>query len=281
MILVFGKNGQVARELNKFDKAHCIGRDEVNLERPEESEGIIRQLRPVAVINAAAYTNVDTAETEQRKAVLINSEAPRIMAKTCASLGIPFVHISTDYVFSGEGHLPWRPGDETDPVNAYGRSKREGELGVLNAGGRSAVLRTSWVFSSYGTNFVKTMLRLGKERDEVLVVADQFGGPTPATEIAKTCMQLVAHLEADASAAGIYHFAGTPTTTWAEFAEAIFAKAHIECMVTEVQSRDYPTVAKRPLNSRLCCENLSDLGVAQPDWRGGLTQVIDEMGASA
>ncbi|MCV6823106.1 MULTISPECIES: dTDP-4-dehydrorhamnose reductase [Halocynthiibacter] len=281
MILVFGKNGQVARELNKFDKAHCIGRDEVNLERPEESEQIIRQLRPLAVINAAAYTNVDTAETEQKKAALINSDAPRIMAKTCSSLSIPFVHISTDYVFSGEGHLPWRPEDETDPINAYGRSKREGELGVLNAGGRSAVLRTSWVFSSYGTNFVKTMLRLGEEREEVQVVADQFGGPTSAAEIAKICMQLVAHLEADASAAGIYHFAGAPTTSWAGFAEAIFAKAHIDCMVTEVQSRDYPTVAKRPLNSRLCCEKLSGFGVAQPDWRDGLTQVIDEMGASA
>jgi dTDP-4-dehydrorhamnose reductase len=168
------------------------------------------------VINAAAYTAVDRAETEEARATTINATAPGEMATECAARGIPFLHISTDYVFDGSGDAPWRPDAATAPLNAYGRSKRAGEVAVRAAGGRHLILRTSWVFSAHGANFVKTMLRLGNSRDAVRVVDDQWGGPTPAAAIAGALLTLAQAL-CDGAAGGTYHLAGQPPTTWAGF----------------------------------------------------------------
>ena len=162
----------------------ALGREEANLSDPQACADAIRHHAPDAVINAAAYTAVDQAEDEEAIATVINGDAPTAMAKACAELGIPFVHISTDYVFEGTGQAPWQPQDQTAPQNAYGRSKLAGETGIADSGGTYAILRTSWVVSAHGTNFIKTMLRLSETRDVLNIVGDQIGGPTPARDIA-------------------------------------------------------------------------------------------------
>ena len=192
-LLVFGQTGQVARELARAaPEALFLGRDQADLSDPAACAAAIRAHRPDAVINAAAWTAVDRAETEEAAATVVNGHAPGAMAQACADLGAPLVHISTDYVFDGAGSLPFRPGDPTAPLGAYGRSKLAGEAAVRAAGGAHVILRTSWVFSAHGANFVKTMLRLGADRPALRVVADQIGGPTPADAIAAACLSLAA-----------------------------------------------------------------------------------------
>ena len=190
MILVFGKTGQVANELQRLSGVTALGREDVDLSDPAACAVAIREHAPKAVINAAAYTAVDRAEEEEHLATVINGDAPTAMAKACAELGIPLVHISTDYVFNGTGNTPYRPDDATEPQNAYGRSKLAGEIGIRNSRAVYAILRTSWVVSAHGTNFVKTMLRLSETRDALNVVSDQIGGPTPARDIAAACLQI-------------------------------------------------------------------------------------------
>ncbi|MEM7319959.1 MAG: dTDP-4-dehydrorhamnose reductase, partial [Pseudomonadota bacterium] len=247
-LLVFGQTGQVARELARLKPdAACLGRDQADLSDPEACAAAIRAATPRAVINAAAYTGVDKAEDEEALATVINGEAPGAMAAACAGLGIPFVHISTDYVFEGGGETPWRPEDPTGPLGAYGRSKLAGEEAVRAAGGVHAILRTSWVVSAHGNNFVKTMLRLGAERDRLTIVADQVGGPTPARDIASACLAMARHLTDALENSGTYHFSGAGDVSWAEFARAIFAQAGLSCDVADIPSSDYPTPAKRPL----------------------------------
>lgn len=266
MILVFGKSGQVATELAQFADATCLGRDDCDLEIPEKCCSAISLLKPSAVINAAAYTAVDLAETEVEKATRLNTDAPTEMAKCCAALEIPFVHISTDYVFDGSGDLPWRETDATAPLGVYGRTKRDGEIAVMSANSAAVILRTSWVFSQHGTNFVKTMIRLGATRKSLSVVADQVGGPTPARAIAQACHHIATHF--DAGKTGIYHFAGQPFTTWADFARTIFDGAHMGVDICDITTADYPTPAKRPLNSRLDCSRIfDDFGIKQPNWK--------------
>lgn len=274
-ILVFGKTGQVARCLQDAAPVIALGREDCDLSDPQACAAAINLHCPRAVINAAAYTAVDRAESEEGLATRINAHAPEIIAQTCAGRDIPFVHLSTDYVFNGASQGAWAPTDPTDPVSAYGRTKLAGEQGVLRAGGRYAILRTSWVFSSHGHNFVKTMLRLGAERDQVLVVADQIGGPTPAAAIAAACLSIVHHLADDAGKSGVYHFAGGPDVSWARFAQEIFAEANLKCTVTGITTTDYPTPAQRPRNSRLDCESTRvAFGIERPDWRIGLRTVI-------
>jgi len=230
------------------------------------------------VINAAAYTAVDRAEEEEALATLVNGEAPGAMARACAAQGIPFVHISTDYVFDGSGTAPWRVGDPTAPLGAYGRSKRMGEEAVRGAGGAHVILRTSWVFSAHGANFVKTMLRLGRERTALKVVGDQIGGPTPAADIAATCLQVLDLLRKNHEKSGTYHFSGSPDTSWAGFARAIFDQAGLDVAVEEILTSAYPTPAARPLNSRLDCAQLETaFGVTRPDWKAGLAAVLEEL----
>lgn len=279
MILVFGRNGQVARALQDLDlEARCLGRTEADLSDPAACVRAIRDHTPTAVINAAAYTAVDRAEQEEDLATVINGAAPTAMAQVCTDMGIPLVHISTDYVFDGGGTQPFTPECDTAPLNAYGRSKLAGEVGVAAAGGPHAILRTSWVFSAQGANFLRAMLRLGRERAHLSVVADQMGGPTPARAIAHACLTIAQCLQTDPGKAGTYHISGAPDTSWAEFARAIMQAAALDCRIEDIPTTAYPTPARRPLNSRLNCDSLAVFGLTRPDWRAGLHDMITEAG---
>jgi dTDP-4-dehydrorhamnose reductase len=279
-VLVFGQTGQVARELaRRAPGAVFLGRDAADLTDPVSCAARIVDSDAEAVINAAAFTAVDKAEADEATARQVNGAAPAAMARAAAARGIPFVQISTDYVFDGSGDRPWRPEDATGPLGAYGRSKLAGEAGVRGAGGAHAILRTSWVFSAHGANFVKTMLRVSETRDTLGVVADQIGGPTPASDIAGACLRIAAALRDDPGLAGTYHFAGAPDISWAGFARAIFARAGRDVTVTDIATADYPTPARRPANSRLDCTTLETaFGIERPDWRMGLAEVLTELG---
>lgn len=278
MILVFGQTGQVARELQRLAPgARCLGRDQADLSDPAACAVAIRAARPRAVINAAAWTAVDRAEAEEPAAHVINAEAPGAMARACAELGVPMVQLSTDYVFDGSPG-PRRPGDPAAPLNAYGRTKLAGEVAVRASGAPHVILRTSWVFSAHGTNFVKTMLRLGAARDEIAVVADQIGGPTPAAALADACLTLAEALIRDPGKSGTHHFAGTPAVSWADFARAIMAGAGLPCRVRDIPGAEYPTPARRPADSRLDCSQLAtEFGITQPDWQTHLAAVIAQL----
>jgi dTDP-4-dehydrorhamnose reductase len=279
MILVFGKTGQVAQELAAFDDVTCLDRVAADLSDPAACAVVIRRVQPQAVINAAAYTAVDKAEQDEALATVINGDAPGAMAQACADLGVPFVSISTDYVFDGSGTRPWQPSDMTGPLGAYGRSKLVGEQQITSAGGAYGILRTSWVVSAHGNNFVKTMLRLGAERDALSIVADQIGAPTMARDIAAACVQMAQQLIEDPGKSGIYHFCSAPQCSWADFAREIFAQGDITCAVTDIASADYPTPAARPLNSRLDCALLGSVfGIPQPDWLRGLGDILNDLG---
>ncbi|WP_425041386.1 dTDP-4-dehydrorhamnose reductase [Primorskyibacter sp. S187A] len=279
-ILVFGKTGQVATELQRQARVTALGRDEADLSDPTACAAAIAHRRPQVVINAAAYTAVDRAEEEEDLATCINGRSPGAMAEACRDLTIPFLHISTDYVFDGTGTAPWREGDPVAPLGAYGRSKLVGEEAVQTAGGAHAILRTSWVFSAHGANFVKTMLRLAETRDHLTVVGDQIGGPTPAADIAATLIAM-ARAMTEGQPGGIFHYGGAPAVSWADFARETFAQAGRSVTVTDIPSSDYPTPAKRPLNSRLDGAALhAAFGIAPPDWRAGLAAVLADLGAA-
>ena len=279
-LLVFGRTGQVATEIaRRAPGATFLGRAEADLSDPGACAAAIRAWAPSAVINAAAWTAVDAAETEEEAARAVNAQAPAAMARACADAAIPFLHVSTDYVFDGSGDAPWTEGAATAPLGAYGRTKLEGEEGVRAAGGAHAILRTSWVFSAHGANFVKTMLRLSETRDALSVVGDQVGGPPPAADIAATLLAMEAAMR-DGRPGGTYHYGGAPHVSWAGFAREIFARANRAVTVTAIPSSDYPTPAARPLNSRLDGTGLMrDFGIAAPDWRTGLDAVLGELSA--
>lgn len=273
-VLVFGQTGQVATALQEQATVTALGRDAADLRDPAACARAIADHAPAVVINAAAYTAVDRAEEDEATAMQVNGAAPTAMAEACAERGIPFLHISTDYVFNGQGTARWRPEDPTDPQSAYGRSKLAGEAGVRAAGGRFVILRTSWVFGAQGANFVKTMLRLSETRDALDVVDDQIGGPTPATDIAATLLTMARALQ-DGAPGGIYHYAGTPDTSWAGFAREIFTQTGRTVTVTGIPTSAYPTPAARPLNSRLDCGTIQrDFGVEPCDWQNGLATVL-------
>lgn len=280
-LLVFGRHGQVARELARAAPgALCLGRAEADLARPGSAAAAVAAHAPEAVINAAAFTAVDAAESEEAAAMALNATAPGEMARACAARGIPLLHLSTDYVFDGSGHRPWRPDDPVAPLNAYGRSKLAGEQAVRAAGGTSLILRTAWVFSAHGANFVKTMLRLSETRGHLRVVADQWGGPTPAAAIARALLSMAEALRADPARAGAFHFAGAPVTSWAGFARETLSRAGRKITVEEIATADWPTPARRPLNSRLdCTATEAAFGIRQPDWRAGLDAVLAELAA--
>ncbi|WP_417475731.1 dTDP-4-dehydrorhamnose reductase [Leisingera sp.] len=281
-ILVFGKTGQLARELAAHQGVTCLGRDQADLSHPAACAAAIRAAQPQMVINAAAYTAVDRAEEEEALAQVVNGAAPGAMAVACAELGIPFVTVSTDYVFDGSGEAPWKPGDAPGPLNAYGRSKLAGEDAVRAAGGVHAILRTSWVVSAHGNNFVKTMLRLGRDRERLTIVADQTGAPTPARAIAAACLEIARQLAQEPAKSGTYHLAGAPQTSWADFAREIFGQAGVDCAVEDIPTTAYPTPAARPLNSRLDCTTLETVfGLSQPDWRLGLKDILKDLGEIA
>ena len=279
-VLVFGSTGQVATELKRLaPEATFLGRDQADLSDPAACAAAIAARSPGAVINAAAWTAVDKAESEEAAATVVNGAAPTAMAQACAALGIPFVQISTDYVFDGAGTAPFTPDHPTAPLGAYGRSKLAGEEGVRAAGGVYAILRTSWVFSAHGNNFLKTMLRLGGEREALTVVGDQIGGPTPAAAIAEACLAIAAQLATDPGRSGTYHFSGAPDASWADFAREIMAQAGLACRVTDIPTSAYPTPAKRPANSRMDCASLAVFGLSRPDWKVAVTQALKDLGA--
>jgi dTDP-4-dehydrorhamnose reductase len=277
-ILVFGRNGQVAKELQAMTEVTALGHAEVDLMIPGAAKTAIVDHAPSVVINAAAYTAVDKAEQDDKSAFRLNAEAPGEMARACAKLDVPFVHISTDYVFAGSGSQPWLPDDATGPIGVYGRSKLAGEDAVRDAGGRYAILRTSWVFSAHGANFVKTMLQLSQTRDTLNVVDDQIGGPTPAYAIAAACLKIADQLIRAPNKSGTYHFSGAPDVNWHGFAQEIFTRAGRKTAVSPIPTSAYPTPAARPLNSRLDCSSTEDVfGLLRPDWRTALDHILKEL----
>lgn len=278
-VLVFGQSGQVATELaRQSGDVICLGRDKADLSDPAACAAVIAASGADVIINAAAYTAVDKAEEEEALATVVNGASVSAMAKAAARRDIPFLHISTDYVFEGSGTTPWKPTDATGPMNAYGRSKLAGEQGVVAAGGRYALMRTSWVVSAHGNNFVKTMLRLGADRDALSIVNDQIGGPTSAADIAAALLQMADAFHKRQGVSGIYHFAGGPDVSWADFAVEIFNQAELTVDVTGIPSVDYPTPATRPENSRMDCSDITAaFGIERPDWRVSLNNIIRDL----
>jgi dTDP-4-dehydrorhamnose reductase len=285
-LLVFGRTGQVATELLRLAgpglDVTALGRAEADLANPAACAAAVRGWQGDAVINAAAYTAVDRAEAEEEFATRINGEAPGAMARAAAGLGLPFLHVSTDYVFDGAKQGPWVEDDPPAPLGAYGRSKLAGERAVAAAGGDHVVLRTSWVHAGHGRNFVRSMLAAGAARDRLTVVDDQRGGPTAAADIAATLVAIARAFTAGRGVPGIFHYCGAPAVTWCGFAREIFARARWMRApeIRPIRTADWPTPARRPANSVLDCTRIGAVyGIAQPDWRVSLGPLLAELEA--
>lgn len=283
-LLVLGEHGQVATELARRAPAGweviTAGRNAADFTDPNACARLVTEVAVDAIINAAAYTAVDQAETEERIATIINAETPTTLAQIAARRDLPFLHISTDYVFNGTGSQPWKPDDPTAPLSAYGRSKLKGEEGIRAANCSHVILRTSWVFSAHGKNFLKTMLRLSETRDKLTIVSDQYGGPTPASAIADALLNIAPQIKERPETSGTYHFSGAPDTTWADFARDIFRQAGRVTKVEDIPTSAYPTPAHRPENSRMDCDSLyKEFNIERPDWRKALTHILNELGA--
>ena len=297
--LLLGANGQVGQELLRalapLGQVVATTRGGVlpngkacevaDFNQPDSLALLLQRIRPEVVVNAAAYTAVDRAEEDQEAAWRANADSPGVLARWCAQEKVPLVHYSTDYVFDGQGQRPYREDDATAPLGVYGASKLAGEEAIRAAGGRHLILRTAWVYASHGQNFLRTMLRVGAEREELKVVADQVGTPTPAALIADVTAQAIRH---PAALSGTWHLTANGETSWHGFAEAIFAGAQarglIACApkVLPITTSEYPTKAKRPAYSRLDTARLqADLGIVLPDWREGLARVMDELAAAS
>ena len=285
--LIIGKSGQVGSALARLaPHAMVWSREQADLHNPLALRNALEALpqSPSAIINVAAYTAVDKAESEPDVARAVNADSPAVMAEYAAKHSIPFIHYSTDYVFDGTGDAPRTEDAPTAPLNVYGETKLEGEALIQEIGGHYLILRTSWVYDAMGKNFFNTMLRLGAEREELKVVADQIGAPSYAPHLAEyTLRALKSALKKDSFPSGIYHFCHGGSVSWHGFAEAIFAAARASGMNLKVQSvlpigtADYPTPAKRPHNSRLDCSKLAGtLGIRLPSWQEGLAACMEE-----
>ncbi len=289
-VLVTGGSGQVARALGTAlgEVPHLvIGRPAFDFERPDTLPPLLHRLRPSLVVNAAAYTAVDRAETEPDAARRANAEGPAILAAYCAKAGIPLIHLSTDYVFDGDKPGAYVEGDATNPTGVYGRTKRDGEAAVLAACPQAIVLRTAWVYAESGRNFVLTMLgaarRSGAQAAKLRVVADQVGCPTAAADLARVIAAIAARIRVDGfdpAWAGVTHAAGAGSVSWHGFAEAIFADPVALGVtppeLTPIATADWPTPARRPANSRLDCARLAEVfGLRMPAWRDSLVRTLD------
>ena len=292
-IAVTGKTGQVVTSLIERGAAAgheviALGRPELDLADPASVLRVIADAAPDVIVSAAAYTAVDKAESESELAHAVNGAGAGTVALAAKALGVPLIHISTDYVFDGKGDRPYRESDPTGPTGVYGASKLAGEEAVLAAYPEgSAVLRVAWVYSPFGGNFVKTMLRLAGDRDEISVVADQVGNPTSALDIADGVVKVATNLVADAEPAlrGIFHMTAGGEASWADFAEGIFAASAARggpsAGVKRITTAQYPTPATRPANSRLDCGKIAAAhGVALPDWHGSLETVVARLQAA-
>ncbi len=280
-IALFGRDGQVATEVRRRVPSDVsltvLDRTQADFLNPDQIADVTRTLDVDAIINAVAYTQVDQAEDDAERARIINADAVAALAKGAAATNTPVVHISTDYVFSGEGTKPWVPTDAVDPQCVYGATKLQGEQALTATGVPHAILRTSWVFSAHRINFAKTMLKLGDSHTRLTIVSDQIGGPTPSADIADACLTLARGL-ADGATGGTYHFSGTQDTSWAGFAREIFDQTGQTVDVVDIPTDEFPRPAKRPLNSRLDCSTLeADFGISRPDWREGLKTVLHEL----
>lgn len=279
-VLVIGQSGQLARALmRQGTPVVTTNRRQLDLALdPREFRSNLKDLikihRPCGIINAAAYTQVDTAETDRRLAFQINADAPTTIADLCTAFALPFVHISTDYVFNGAQSRPWRETDHPDPINVYGESKLAGEQRIQDIGGVAAILRTSWVYDTEGQNFLTTMLRLAQTHSELRIVDNQIGRPTHADVLAKAALDALGHN-------GLYHVSGTgDPVSWAGFAAAIFTAATQDISVVPISSSDYPTAAKRPAYSVLDTSKFEANISALPDWRDSLRRTVIEMDLS-
>ena len=285
-ILISGKTGQVAVELQKhlagLGNLIVLGRDVLDLSQPEQIRAQVRAHKPDLIIIAAAHTAVDQAESEPELAFAINAIAPGVFAEEAAALGIPLIHYSTDYVFDGSKPAPYTEDDATNPLGVYGKSKLAGELAIAASGAQHVILRTSWVYSTHGKNFLLTMQRLLQERPELRVVADQIGAPTWAGTIARSTRALIERWQAgDAGAWGTYHLTASGETSWFGFTQAIAAHLSAQgktCATLEpIPASAYPTPAARPQNSRLDCSKLArEWAVTQPDWEAALSECVAE-----
>ena len=287
-ILITGGSGQVARAL----EAHAgslpvkrVGRPELDFDNLAAIPALLESIAPRMILNAAAYTAVDKAESEPDAADRANHLGPKLIAEYCARAGIPLIHISTDYVFDGEKREPYVETDATNPTGVYGATKLAGEQAVLAANPQSIILRTAWVYAAQGKNFVLTMLNLGKTRPKLRVVADQIGNPTLADDLARAMLQMAGMIERDGwrdSYRGIFHATGTGSTSWHGFASEIFrlAATHGQAApeVEAITTAEYPTPARRPANSRLDVAKLRDVfNLMLPPWQQSLSQSVDEI----
>ena len=290
-LAVTGKNGQVVSALQALANDEleivALGRPELDLAQPETVLKALREVKPDVVVSAAAYTAVDKAESEQDIAFAVNRDGAKTVAQAASDIGIPVIHLSTDYVFDGTKDTAYVESDPTGPTSVYGRSKLEGERAVSEATDNYVVLRTAWVYSEYGNNFVKTMLRLSENRDEINVVADQFGCPTSANDIAAAVVTIARKLAEDSSAPlrGVFHLSGTGETNWANFAKQIFAfsaeNGGKSIVVNDITTAQYPTPARRPANSRLDCSKLEEVyGIKLPSWQTSTRAVVTALAQS-
>jgi dTDP-4-dehydrorhamnose reductase len=283
-VLVTGANGQLGWELAQASKTFpqfefvFVDRNAMDLSNPAELEGIVTLFAPDAIINTAAYTAVDKAETETALAHTINAEAVSTLALIAKQRNIPFITYSTDYVFNGNATSPYLTDTALEPVNFYGKTKADGELLAAKANPDTIIIRTSWVFSSHGNNFVITMMRLMKERDALNIVGDQKGRPTFAKDLAFATINILEAINEGKTIKGIYHYANAGETTWFGFAEKIKALANLECDLTAITSDKFPTPAKRPAYSVLDTHKIEkDLGIEIPSWESALAQCIHQL----
>lgn len=285
-ILINGRHGQVSHELQRrlgaAGELIVLGRDQLDLAQPDQIRRQVQNVRPDLIINAAAHTAVDLAESEPQSAFAINAIAPGILAEEALALDIPLIHYSTDYVFDGSKAGPYNEDDTPNPLGVYGKSKLAGEQAIRDVQGKYLILRTSWVYSTHGRNFLLTMQRLLQEKPELRVVADQIGAPTWAGTIANSTLALIERWQANEVANwGTYHLTAQGETSWFGFAQAIGEALRQQgkpCAdLLPIPSSDYPTPAARPLNSRLDCSRLQrDWGVSQPDWQTALRECLTQ-----
>jgi dTDP-4-dehydrorhamnose reductase len=283
-ILVTGANGQLGWELGHLAAAYpafefvLVDRSQLDLSFPETFGKIIQTISPDCIVNTAAYTAVDKSETEKELSYTVNATAVQALASICKNLAIPFITYSTDYVFDGEATAPYETTTKVDPVNYYGSTKAAGETMAMEANEDTIVIRTSWVFSSHGNNFVKTMMRLMKERAQLNIVADQKGRPTYARDLAIATMKMIEAMNAGKSIKGVYHYANQGETTWYDFAAKIKAIAGLSCDLQPIETKDFPTPAKRPAYSVLDTSKIEeDLAIDIRHWDDALKDCIDQM----
>ena len=288
-ILLTGANGQVGHALREplsaIGEVHAFDRAGLDLANPDAIRRACREIAPALIVNAAAYTAVDRAESEPELARAVNGVAPGVFAKEARRLGAALIHYSTDYVFDGTKRSPYVETDETAPLNVYGRSKLEGERRIAAAGCKHLIFRTSWVYGPRGKNFMLTMLKLAKERDELRIVDDQRGSPTSSLFLAEATLRAIRAIPSQGVASGVYHLTAAGTTTWARFAEAIFALASARCglrspRVVRISTTEYPTPARRPAYSAMAPQKLSAaFGFKPSSWRHQLSGCFDRLPA--